>query len=90
LIFEWDPRKAATNKKKHGVTFHEAVTVFGDQLAKTFDDPDHSVNEQRFLTFGLSRLGRLLAVFHTDREGRTRIISARVMTRQEVKNYEEG
>jgi uncharacterized protein len=90
MEFEWDPEKAAVNEKKHGVTFLEAATIFGDPLAITFADPDHSVNEQRYLTFGLSRFGRLLIVSHTDREGRSRIISARVMTRQEVKIYEEG
>jgi len=90
MEFEWDPDKAAVNETKHGVTFLEAATVFGDPLAITFADPDHSVNEQRYLTFGLSRLDRLLVVSHTDREGRHRIISARVMTRQEVKIYEEG
>ena len=90
MEFEWDPDKAAVNETKHGVTFLEAATVFGDPLAITFADPDHSVNEQRYLTFGLSRLDRLLVVSHTDREGRHRIISARVMARQEVKIYEEG
>ena len=90
MEFEWDPDKAAVNETKHGVTFLEAATVFGDPLAITFIDPDHSVDEQRYLTFGLSRLDRLLIVSHTDREGRNRIISARVMTRQEVKIYEEG
>ena len=90
MEFEWDPDKAAANEKKHGVTFLEAATIFGDPLAITFVDPDHSVNEQRYLTFGLSRFDRLLIVSHTDREGRIRIISARTMTRQEVKIYEEG
>lgn len=90
MIFEWDPDKSAANEKKHSVTFHEAATVFGDPLAITFDDPDHSVNEQRYLTLGLSRLDRLLIVSHTDRGDRTRIINARLMSRQEVKIYEEG
>jgi uncharacterized protein len=90
MEFEWDPDKAASNDKKHGVTFLEAATIFGDALAVTFIDPDHSVSEQRCLTFGLSRFDRLLIVSHTDREGRIRIISARTMTRQEVKIYEEG
>ncbi len=90
MEFEWDPDKATVNGKKHGVTFLEAATVFGDPLAITFGDPDHSVSEHRYLTFGLSRFDRLLVVSHTDREGRIRIISARVMTRQEVKIYEEG
>ena len=90
MEFEWDPDKAAANEKKHGVTFLEAATIFSDPLAITFVDPDHSVNEQRYLTFGLSRFDRLLIVSQTDREGRIRIISARTMTRQEVKIYEEG
>ncbi len=90
MEFEWDPDKAAANEKKHGVTFLEAATIFGDPLAITFVDPDHSANEQRYLTFGLSRFDRLLIVSHTDRESRIRIISARVMTRREVKIYEEG
>ncbi len=54
IEFEWDPRKAAANLRKHGVSFHEAATVFGDSMAYTFDDPDHSESEQRFLTFGQS------------------------------------
>jgi uncharacterized protein len=54
MKFEWDPTKAYTNKRKHGVTFGEATTVFGDPLAITYDDPDHSEDELRFLTFGLS------------------------------------
>jgi uncharacterized DUF497 family protein len=90
LIFEWHPDKAVTNEKKHGVSFHEAATVFGDPLAITLGDPDHSVKEPRYLTFGLSGLNRLLVVSHTDRGNRTRIISARLMTRMEVKIYEEG
>ena len=90
MEFEWDERKAAANLKKHGVSFHEAGTVFGDTMAITFHDPDHSETEQRFLTFGLSRFGRLLVVTHTDRGGRTRIISARVMTNRERIIYEEG
>ena len=53
MRFEWDPKKAATNLKKHGVSFQEAATVFGDSLAVTFQDPDHSENEERELTFGL-------------------------------------
>jgi uncharacterized protein len=90
MEFEWDPAKAEVNERKHGITFLEAATIFGDPLAITFVDPDHSVDEQRYLTLGLSRFDRLLIVSHTDREGRIRIISARVMTRQEVKIYEEG
>ena len=90
MRFEWDERKAAANEKKHGVSFHEAATVFGDPLAITFADPDHSENERRYVTFGMSRVDRLLVVAHADRERRIRIISARTMTRHERKFYEEG
>jgi len=90
MRFEWDDRKAAANEKKHGVSFHEAATVFGDPLAITFSDPDHSENERRYVTFGMSRVDRLLVVAHADRERRIRIISARTMTRHERKIYEEG
>ena len=90
MNFKWDSKKADINKKKHGITFQEASSVFGDPLAITFADPDHSVNEQRHMTFGLSKYDRLLVVSHSDQEGWTRIISARLMTRQERKIYEEG
>jgi hypothetical protein len=90
MEFEWDERKAETNTKKHGVSFHEAATVLGDTMAITFRDPGHSQTEHRFLTFGLSRSDRLLVVAHTARGLRVRIISARVMTRHERKIYEEG
>lgn len=90
MKFEWDPAKSEANLKKHGISFHEASTVFGDPLALTFSDPDHSVGEQRFLTFGLSRLDQLLVVVHTERRKTTRIISARRATRQERKIYEDG
>ena len=89
MNFEWDPKKAVRNKRKHNVTFHEAATVFSDPLAITFMDPDHSTDEERFLTFGLSKFNRLLVVSHTDRDHRIRIISARLMTRQERSIYEE-
>jgi len=90
IEFEWDEKKAAANARKHGVSFTEAASVFGDKLAITFGDPDHSVQEHRFLTFGLSKDGRLLVVSHTGRSNRTRIISSRLMTRNERKIYEEG
>ncbi len=90
MDFEWDPDKAARNLAKHRVAFSEAATVFGDPLAITFFDPDHSDEEDRFLTFGTSVDGRLLVVLHTDRGSRNRIISARVATRRERKVYEEG
>jgi len=90
LEFEWDEEKASSNVQKHGVEFEEARTVFGDPLANTFPDPNHSENEHRFLTFGLSQSARLLVVAHTDRGGIVRIISAREMTRRERNIYEEG
>jgi uncharacterized DUF497 family protein len=90
MEFEWDPKKAIANIQKHNVTFQEAASVFGDPLAITFGDPDHSANENRYITFGLSRRKRLLIVSHTERRGRTRIISARLMDRKERKIYEEG
>ena len=90
MRFEWDPRKAAKNLKKHGVTFQEAATVFGDALAVTFQDPDHSEDEERHLTFGLSLQKRLIVVSHTRRGDRTRIINARLMDRKERVIYEEG
>ena len=90
MKFEWDEAKAAANQRKHSVSFHEASTIFGDLLAITFDDQDHSIGEKRYLTFGLSRLNRLLVVAHTARADRIRIISARVTTRQEKRIYEEG
>ncbi len=90
MEFEWDPEKAARNLAKHGVSFHEAATVFGDPLAMTYFDPDHSDDEDRFLTFGHSSAGLLLVVSHTDREDRTRIISARRATRRENQQHEDG
>ena len=89
LEFEWDDRKAAANLKKHGVSFHEAATVFGDPLSITHRDPDHSISELRFLPFGLSRSNRLIVVAHTDRGNRKRIIHARPLTKRERIIYEE-
>lgn len=77
MEFEWDPNKSDANLKKHGISFHEASTVFGDPLSITFNDPDHSTGEYRLLTFGYSRTGQLLAVVHTERHRKTRIINAR-------------
>ena len=90
MEFEWDPKKATANIRKHDVTFQEAATVFGDPLAVTFEDPDRSVNENRQITFGLSLQKRFLIVSHTERGGQTRIINARLMDRNERKIYEEG
>jgi uncharacterized DUF497 family protein len=89
--FEWDPNKAAANMRRHGVSFEEASTVFGDPLARTFADPDHSDSaEERELTFGTSADGRALVVAHCERKGRTRLITARQITRHEKRDYEEG
>jgi uncharacterized DUF497 family protein len=90
MEFEWDPEKAEANERKHGVSFHEGATVLGDPLAITFSDPDHSADEERYLTFGLSRFNRLVVLSHTERRGKTRIISTRLMTRPERRIYEEG
>lgn len=89
MKFEWDPKKSAINLKKHGVSFQEASTVFGDPLAMTFQDPDHSIEEERQLTFGQSLQRRLIVVSHTKRRGRTRIINARLMDHSERVIYEE-
>lgn len=88
--FEWDETKAATNLRKHGVSFEEAASVFSDALAYTFVDPDHSVGEQRLLTFGFSQFGHLLAVVHAERGRAIRIISARKATRHERGIYEQN
>jgi uncharacterized protein len=87
--FEWDETKAQTNITKHAVTFEEAASIFGDPLAYTFNDPDHSVGEVRLLSLGLSHAGRLLMVSHAERGRRIRIISARLVARNERKIYEE-
>ena len=75
--FEWDDQKASTNLVKHGVSFDEAVSVFGDRMALTFADSDHSEFEDRSRTYGISGRGRLLVVVHTERRDSVRIISAR-------------
>ncbi len=90
MEFEWDPKKADSNTRKHGIRFAEGATVFGDPLAVTFADPDHSQDEQRYITFGLSDQKRLLVVAHADRGDRTRIISVRRMAGWERRIYEEG
>ena len=88
--FEWDSRKAKGNLEKHGVSFEEAVTVFGDPLSLNMLDPDHSVAESRYVILGLSGRYRLLVVCYVENGERTRIISARRPTRSETKDYEEG
>jgi uncharacterized DUF497 family protein len=86
--FEWDPKKAKRNVKKHGVSFEEGVTVFYDPLSATFDDPDHSVGEHRYITIGLSSRDRLLVVAHAERGEALRIINARPATAYERKRHE--
>jgi hypothetical protein len=88
MQWQWDTNKANSNIQKHGVSFEEAVTVFGDPLAVTVDDPDHSIGEARFVTIGFSNLQRLLVVCHTEREQAVRLISARLATRRERRTYE--
>ncbi len=88
MRFEWDGDKAAKNRTKHNVSFEEAVTVFYDPLAATFDDPDHSQGERRLITVGSSSQGHLLVVCHTERRGAVRLISARRATRHERKRHE--
>ena len=89
IQFEWDPAKAKMYLRKHGIAFREAATVLRDQLGITIFDPDHSDEEDRFITFGFSAPGRLLIVAHTERGERIRIISARRLTRAEREAYEE-
>ena len=90
MDFEWDSAKAAANFKKHGVSFEEAVSALKDDLAATARDLEHLATEFRFITFGISAYGRLLAISHTDRENSIRIIRARLATRTERKIYEES
>ncbi len=88
MEFEWDRSKAAQNRKKHRVAFEEAVTVFYDPMAATFDDPEHSADELRFVTIGYSSHDRLLVVVHAESGVNTRIISARLANAKERKNHE--
>jgi uncharacterized protein len=90
VILEWDPQKARSNLEKHGVDFHEGGTVFDDPLATTVPDPAHSVDEQRYITIGLSLSGRILVVAHTDRGEAVRLITARPATPSERWFYEQG
>jgi len=89
MTFEWDPIKARANLRKHKVSFVEATSALLDPLSKTDLDPEHSISEKRFVTFGLSWRRRLLAVSHTEHGTIIRIISARVATRTEREIYEE-
>jgi uncharacterized protein len=88
MSFDWDEEKAKSNLAKHGVSFDEATSVFDDPLFLTFADPEHFLQEQRFLVMGESARGKLLVVSYTDRRNITRLISARPVTRKERKAYE--
>ncbi|MDX2166107.1 MAG: BrnT family toxin [Deltaproteobacteria bacterium] len=90
LTFEWDPRKAVANSRKHGVSFEQAIPVFGDSLARIFDDPDQTANEPRELIVGHCARRLLLVVCFIQRDDRIRIFSARRATRRERRDYEEG
>lgn len=89
MIFEWDPQKERLNISKHRVSFEESTTVFTDPLSRAFDDPDHSIDEQRFIIIGHSNKNRMLFVCHTDNEKVVRLISAREVTPSERKYHEE-
>lgn len=88
MSFDWDDAKAASNETKHGVTFAEAASIFEDPLSLTIRDMQHSEDEERWIILGQSSRGRLLVVVHTERGDTLRIISARLATRQEIRNYE--
>ncbi len=90
MIYEWDPKKAKTNIRRHRVSFEEAATIFLDPLAVTYPDPDHSVDEVREITIGRSASHRVLFISHTRRGERTRLISGRKATKRERKQYEES
>jgi uncharacterized protein len=90
LHFEWDPKKAAANLAKHGVSFEEGLTVFSDPLARIFDDEEHSIEEEREIIIGHSTKHRLLLVCFTARGASIRILSTRKATRRERQDYEEN
>jgi hypothetical protein len=89
LRFDWDPEKAASNERKHGVAFSEAATAFGDPISITVPDPEHSSGEARFILLGLTFRSRLVVVAHTETSDSIRIISARLATRTERRSYEQ-
>jgi uncharacterized DUF497 family protein len=89
MNFAWDPEKAASNLEKHGLSFEEACTAFGDPLSRTMPDPLHSEDEDRFVLTGVSSAGRLVVVVHTDRDGTVRLITARIATPAERRRYEQ-
>ena len=90
MPYDWDPGKVITNFEKHGVSFEEAITVFGDPLAITVLDPDHSFDEERWLTTGVSSRQRMIVVWHTNRADSVRLIGARPATPRERRTYESG
>jgi len=90
LFFQWDPRKAAANVRKHGVSFEEAATIFDDPLVITVPDRKHPNGEERFFSIGSTLRDRLVVVAHTERGNIIRIISAREPTAREKRSYEEG
>ncbi len=90
MKIEWDPKKARANLRKHRVSFEEAATAMTDPMSATGIDPDHSITEDRYITFGISERGRLLVVAHTEEDETIRIISARLASKKERKIYEEG
>lgn len=90
IEFEWDAQKAEANRTKHGVSFEEAATVFGDSLAVIFDDEAHSIEEYREIIIGHSDRSRLLLVSFTERSEKIRIISSRRATKRERRDYEES
>jgi len=87
ITFEWDPEKASENLQKHGVSFEEGATCFGDLLSETIHDPDHSEGEDRYVLLGMSAQARLLVVVHVEREDNIRLISARPANRREAAKY---
>ena len=89
MKIEWDPKKAKSNRIKHRVSFEEATTALSDPMSATGVDPDHSIAEERYITFGVSERGRLLVIAHTDEEEIIRIVSARIASKGERKLYEE-
>ena len=89
MKFEWNNNNATENLKKHGVSFNEVSTMFSDPLAITYADPEHSIEEYCYLTFGHSAMNQLIVVAHADRDDKIRLISAREMTQRERKDYEQ-
>lgn len=92
INFEWDENKNQINKKKHGLSFETAQEVFYDEFAVVFDDPDHSIGEERFLIIGMTESSKICIVSHCyrDSDNVIRIISAREATKREKKIYQEG